>query len=58
MPVQTYRVDDLGAGSKELADLKLADPPTGGLLCPSLRYNAQVSILGEWHMASALMQLC
>ena len=29
VPVQTYRVDDLGAGNKKLADLKFADPPMG-----------------------------
>ena len=29
MPIQTYRVDDLWAGGKELADLELANPPTG-----------------------------
>ena len=37
MPIQTYRVDDLGAGSKQLADFKLADPPTEGFLHISLR---------------------
>ena len=37
MPIQTYRVDNLGASDRELADLKLADLPTGGCLCPSLR---------------------
>ena len=36
MPIQTYGVDDLGASNKELADFKLADLPTGGLLFPSL----------------------
>ena len=30
MPIQTYRIDNLWAGGKELADLRLADPPKGG----------------------------
>ena len=37
MPIQTYRVDDLGASGKQLADFKLADLPTEGFLCLSLR---------------------
>ena len=37
MPIQTYRVDDLWASGKELADIELANLPIGGLLCPSLR---------------------
>ena len=37
MPIQTYGVDDLVANKKELADLKLADLPTGDCLCSSLR---------------------
>ena len=37
MPVQTYWIDDLWAGGKELVDFKLADPPTGGFLHLSLR---------------------
>ena len=37
MPIQTYGVDDLGAGDEELADLQLADFPTGNHLFPSLR---------------------
>ena len=37
MPIQTYRVDNLGAGSKQLVDFKLADLPTEGFLCLSLR---------------------
>ena len=35
--IQTYGVDDLGGCNKELADVKLADLPTGNHLCPSLR---------------------
>ena len=37
LPIQTYRVDDLGASDKELADFKLADLPAGSCLCPYLR---------------------
>ena len=33
-PVQTYGVDDLGAGNEELADLQLADLPAGDCLHP------------------------
>ena len=57
IPIQTYGIDDLGAGNKELADLQLADLPAGHCLCPSLRQDAQVPLLGEWHMVGVLMQL-
>ena len=36
MSVQTYGIDNFWAGSKELADIKLADLPAGGFLCLSL----------------------
>ena len=36
-PIQTYWIDNLGAGDKELVDLQLADSPAGNCLCPSLR---------------------
>ena len=39
MLIQTYGVDDLRAGGKQLADVELADPPTKGLLCISLKKN-------------------
>ena len=55
-PIQTYRIDDLGASDEELVDLQLADLLTGDCLCPSLREDAQVALLGEWCMAGALMQ--
>ena len=42
VPVQTYGVDNLGAGDEELADLQLADlpcrelpPPLSEVGCPS-----------------------
>ena len=37
MPIQTYGVDDLRTSGKQLADFKLADQPTKGLLHLSLR---------------------
>ena len=36
-PIQTYGIDNLGAGNEELAYLQLADLPAGSCLCHSLR---------------------
>ena len=47
----------LGAHGKELADIKLTDPPTGGFLHLSLRQDAQMFTLGEWCMTRTLIQL-
>ena len=47
----------MGAGKKELADVELADLPTGGFLCLSQRQDAQVFVLREWCMTRSLVQL-
>ena len=58
MSIQTGGIDHLGASGEELADIELADLPTGGLLHLSLGQDAQVFALGEWCMIRALIQLC
>ena len=58
MSIQTCWIDHLGASRKELADVKFADPCTGGSLYLSLKQDDQVFTLGEWHMTRALIQLC
>ena len=57
-PFNTRGIDHLGAGGEELADIKLADLPPGGLLYLSLGQDAQVFALGEWCTIRALIQLC
>ena len=58
MSIQTRGIDHLGAGGEELADIKLADPPPGGLLHLFLGQDAQVFALGEQCMIQALIHLC
>ena len=48
----------MGAGRKELVDIKLAGLLTGGFLYLSLRQDAQVFVLREWCMVRTLIQLC